>query len=102
MVVLVVCGFLVCGCIVLPIGVGVGFFYVAAARSQAAMAQEAIAQQRAVAAQARAVAAQAEVQAMQNAQQQSLPTLPTELPAGVPAPPKLPASPPKPAESANV
>lgn len=87
LVVLLVCGFLMCGCIVLPLGVGVGFFYVAAERTQA---EAAIARER-------AAVAQAQAQAALNAMQESLPTPPTDPPA----PPMVPASPPTPAESAK-
>ncbi len=91
LVVLLVCGFLMCGCIVLPLGIGVGFFYVAAERTQA---EAAIARER-------AAVAQAQAQAALNAMQESLPTPPTEPPAGSSAPPNAPVSPPTTAESAQ-
>lgn len=80
LVVLLVCGFLMCGCIVLPLGFGVGFFYMAAERSQA---EEAIAREL-------ATLARAQAQEAQNAVQESLPTPPTDPPAAAESPQSSP------------
>jgi hypothetical protein len=84
-VVLLVCGLLVCGCIVLPLGLGAALFYVASDRAERAIAEQAVVAQR------EAARAQAEAVSAQNALQAAL-----EPPAS-----PLPASPPPDAPSAG-
>jgi hypothetical protein len=65
LVVLVVCGFLMCGCIVLPIGVGAVFYLTASRQAQMAQAevQRAVAAEQQARAQAEAARAQAQTMA---------------------------------------
>ena len=86
LVVLLVCGFLMCGCIVLPIGVGAMFFLTASRQAEMAQAQA----QRAVAAeqQARAQAELARAQAQAAAPVPEMPPIPA--PPGVIPPTTLP------------
>jgi|GEM_PF-3817455 hypothetical protein len=90
LIVLAVCGFLMCGCIVLPVGIGAVFFATAARQAEVAQAQV----QRALVAeqQARAQAEAANAAAMAAAGEATnqLPGVPAIPPVGVP-PGVLPA-----------
>jgi molybdenum-dependent DNA-binding transcriptional regulator ModE len=66
-----------CGCIVLPLGLGAAFFYVVGERAERAMAE-------AQALQREALRAQAEAQAAQNAREAAMSTPTTSPPANVP------------------
>ena len=67
LIVLLVCGLLMFGCIVLPVGLGAAFFFMASQRSEVAAAQQAIAAEQA--ARAQAARAQADAQTAQQALQ---------------------------------
>jgi hypothetical protein len=90
LVVLAVCGLLVCGCIVLPLGVGAAFFFFAAQQSEVVARQAELSQREAAA------------QAVENARaaqvvlQQAVPTPPggaSAPPFSVPGLPPLPQTP---------
>jgi hypothetical protein len=85
LVVLLVCGFLMCGCIVLPIGVGAAFFLTASRQAQVAQAEvrraEAVEQQ----ARAQAEWARAQVQALQPTLIPGMPPVPSDPPSLQPA-----------------
>ena len=85
--VLVVCGLLVCGCILLPVGLGAALLFMAGERVELAQAQarQALALEREAAARA-----QADAQAAQNALQAALPTPPTSGPQTSAPPGSLP------------
>ncbi len=109
LVVLLVCGLLMIGCIVLPVGLGAAFFFMASQRAEVAATERALAAEQV--ARAQAAQAQADAQAAQQALQKALsaprtspapgaPPLPqaAELPAHAPdaplaSPPTIPLPP---------
>jgi hypothetical protein len=100
LVVLLVCGVLMFGCIVLPVGLGAAFFFMASQRAEVAAAERAMAAEQA--ARAQAAAAQASAEAAHKAVQQAQPAPPTgppvTLPISVPSLPRVPALPESPPE----
>jgi hypothetical protein len=101
LVVLLVCGFLMFGCIVLPVGLGAAFFFMASQRAEVAAAERAMVAEQV--ARSQAAAAQATAQAAQKAVQQAQPAPrtgpPVTLPISVPSVPRVPALPAIPPEA---